>query len=141
MAQQISFAESFLTPWFRELPKLFMPPFPASVMAADSIKMDVREQPEMYLLEAELSGVKKDSLKVSIEGNRVTVEAEIRNGVGLPKEERLICGERHVGHVERTLALESPLDPSRSTAHYEDGLLTVLLYKRSISEATQITVN
>lgn len=138
---EINFAESLFNPWFREFPKFFMTPFSAQMISTDSIKMDVREQPDMYLVEAEMSGVQKGSLKVSVDGNRITVEGDIRNGVGLPKEERLIFGERHVGHVERTLQLDSPLDPSRSTAHYEDGLLTVLLYKQSAGGATQITVS
>lgn len=138
---EINFAEAFFNPWFREFPRMFMAPLSGSPLAQDSIKVDVREQPEMYLLEAEMSGVKKDSLKVSVDGSRVTIEGEIRNGVGLPKEERLICGERHVGHVQRTLDLDAMLDPSRSTAHYEDGLLTVLLYKQSASGAATISVN
>lgn len=138
---QINFAEAFFNPWFRDFPKLFMPTFSGAVPMADSIKVDVREQPDMYLLEAELSGVKKDTLKVAVEGSCVTIEGDIRNGVGLPKEERLIFGERHVGHVQRTLELDANLDPSRSTAHYEDGLLTVLLYKQSASGGTTIAVN
>jgi HSP20 family protein len=139
---EINFAESLFKPWLRDFPRLWMSPLSGSFSASsDAVKVDVREQPEMFLLEAELSGVKKDSLKVSIDGSRVTIAAEIRNGTGLPKDERLIRGERHVGHVERTLDLEAMLDPSRSTAHYEDGLLTLLLYKQCASEATQITVN
>jgi HSP20 family protein len=139
---EMNFAESFFKPWLRDFPRLWISPFSSGFPAAsEAVKVDVREQPELFLLEAELSGVKKDTLKVSVDGSRVTIEGEIKNGVGLPKEERLIRGERCVGHVERTLDLDAVLDPSRSTAHYEDGLLTLLLYKQSSSEAAQITVN
>ncbi|NBO81376.1 MAG: Hsp20/alpha crystallin family protein [Betaproteobacteria bacterium] len=139
---EINFAESLLRPWLRDFPRLWMSPFPSGFQsAAEAVKVDIREQPEMFLLEAELPGVKKETLKVSVAGSRVTLEGDIRNGTGLPKEERLICGERHVGHVERTLDLDAALDPSRSTAHFEDGLLTVLLYKQSGFEASQIAVN
>jgi HSP20 family protein len=139
---EINFAESFLKPWLRDFPRLWMTPFSASFSGPpEAVKVDIREQPEMFLLEAELPGVKKDSLKVSIDGSRVTIAGEIRNGAGLPKEEHLIRGERYVGHVERTLDLDAVVDASRSTAHYENGLLTLLLYKHSASEATQITVN
>jgi len=142
---ELNLTEAFLNPWLRDFPKLFMPPIMSplsgAMAAADSIKVDIREQPEMYLLEAEMSGVKKDTLKVSVDGSRITIEGDIRNGAALPKEERLICGERHVGHVQRMLDLDVALDASRSTAHYEDGLLTVLLYKQSASGATTISVN
>jgi HSP20 family protein len=139
---EINFAESLLKPWLRDFPRLWMSPFSSNLAgSSEAVKVDIREQPEMFLLEAELPGVRKDSVKVSIDGSRVTIAGEVRNGAGLPKEEHLIRGERVVGHVERTLDLEAVIDASRSTAHYEDGLLTLLLYKHSVSEAAQITVN
>lgn len=57
---EINFAESLLRPWLRDFPRLWMSPFPSGFQsAAEAVKVDIREQPEMFLLEAELPGVKK----------------------------------------------------------------------------------
>lgn len=140
---ELDLTQAFWKPWLTELPRLWISPFSGIPPSTEEIKVDIREQPEMFLLEAEMSGVRRESLKVSVDGSCISLEGDIRNGVELPKDERLLLGERHIGHVHRTLDLDVPLDPTKSTAHYEDGLLTVLLYKRvaSVSEQTQILVN
>ena len=64
---------------------------------APSIKMDVREQGDAYLVHAELPGVKKDDIHVVVDGNQVSISAEVRQEKEVKEGEqigRASCRER-----------------------------------------------
>ncbi|MBL8420329.1 MAG: Hsp20/alpha crystallin family protein, partial [Dechloromonas sp.] len=50
----------------------------SSVQQPPSIKMDVKEQGENYLVHAELPGVKKEDIHVVVDGNQVSISAEVK---------------------------------------------------------------
>ena len=53
------------------------------------IKMDVTEANGNYVVKAEIPGVKKDDIHVTVEGNRVAISAEVKQ----EKEEKELAGE------------------------------------------------
>lgn len=64
-----------------------------------SIKMDVKEQGDSYLVHAELPGVKKEDIHVVVEGNLVSISAEVKQEKEAKEGDRLLRSERYFGKV------------------------------------------
>ena len=65
--------------------------------AAVSIKVDVTETDNAYVVHAEIPGVAKDDIQVSIEGNQVTIGAEVKRENETKEGERVLRSERYYG--------------------------------------------
>lgn len=90
--------------------------------------IDIRETEQAYMVEAEIPGVDKKDIQVSIQDNAVTVRAETRRS----SEQTLgncIRQERYEGQISRTVTLPGPVDESKAHAHYEQGVLKLNLPK------------
>lgn len=108
--------------------------------AAPQIKLDVTEADNGYTVKAEIPGVRKEDIDVRIEGNQVSLSAEVNKQTEEKKEGRLIRAERYTGYVSRTFALASHVDSSRATAKYENGVLELVLPKRESNSGQRLTV-
>ncbi|TAN30019.1 MAG: Hsp20/alpha crystallin family protein [Castellaniella sp.] len=95
------------------------------------IKMDVSETDQSYTVKAELPGVKKEDVKVAIEGNQVTISAEAKHETEKKDGESVVRRERYFGVQSRSFTLAHEIDDSKSTAKYSDGVLELSLPKRS----------
>ena len=73
--------------------------------APATIKMDVVEQDNAYVVNAEIPGVAKDDIQVSIEGNQVTIGAEVKRESEAKDGERVLRSERYRGSVYRGFTL------------------------------------
>src|SRR5260221_5023368 len=80
------------------------------------LKIDVTEQNGEYKVLAELPGIKKDDIKVNIDGDQVSITAESRVERDAKDGERLLHSERYVGSVSRAFRLGQELDEARATA-------------------------
>lgn len=107
---------------------------------APSIKMDVREQGDAYLVHAELPGVKKEDIHVVVDGNQVSISAEVRQEKEVKEGERTLRSERYFGKVSRSFQLQQDLDDTRSVARFADGVLELTLPKRIASPSKRLTV-
>ncbi len=107
---------------------------------APSIKMDVREQGDAYLVHAELPGVKKEDIHVVVDGNQVSISAEVRQEREVKEGERTLRSERYFGKVSRSFQLQQDLDDSRSVARFADGVLELTLPKRIASPSKRLTI-
>jgi HSP20 family protein len=105
-----------------------------------SIKMDVTEQNGAYLVKAEIPGVSKDDIQVSIEGNQVTIGAEVRREKDVKDGERVLRSERHYGSVYRGFTLPVEVDEAASEAKYENGVLQLKLVKKPANSGRKLTV-
>jgi len=105
-----------------------------------SIKMDVREQGDAYLVHAELPGVKKEDIHVVVDGNQVSISAEVRQERDVKEGERTLRSERYFGKVSRSFQLQQDLDDSRSVARFSDGVLELTLPKRVASPSKRLTI-
>ena len=105
------------------------------------VKMDVTKTDDSYSVKAELPGVRKDDIHVSIDGNEVTISGEIRKETEEKKGEEVLRSERYYGKVSRTFTLPQDVDDAKVVAKYADGVLKLTLPMRAASKSKRITVN
>lgn len=91
------------------------------------------------VLTAELPGLRRDDIKVSMEGQTLMLEAERHLDTAVQRD-RYHRIERGYGTFRRTFTLPPTVDPTRIAAEYADGLLTVRLPRREESKPRQIEV-
>jgi len=103
-------------------------------------RIDVTEQNGEYKVLAELPGVKKDDIKVEIDGDQVSISAESRAEREVKEGERLVHSERFYGTLARAFRLGQEVDRERVVAKYENGILELTLPKKQASAAKQITI-
>ena len=94
------------------------------------IKMDVTEDASAYRVKAEIPGVKKEEIHVSVEGNTVSISAEFERKEETRKDETLLCSELYRGKVARSFTVMSDVDESKAEAKYENGILELMLPKK-----------
>ena len=81
--------------------------------AEPQIKMDVKEADGMYTIKAEIPGVKKEDIRVSVDGNRVSISAEVKQQKEEKEGERVIRSERSYGMASRSFSLADEVDPGK----------------------------
>ena len=104
------------------------------------MKVDVAEQNGDYRVVAELPGVKKEDIKVNIDGDQVSITAETRVAKEAKDGERVLHSERYVGKVSRAFRLADEIDESRASAKYADGVLELTLPKKTAAAAKQLAI-
>lgn len=95
------------------------------------IRLDVSETDDAYAVRAEMPGVKKEDVKITIDGNQVAIRAESRYEHEQKEGETVLRRERYVGTQSRSFMLAHDIDDSAATAKYEDGILTLHLPKKA----------
>ena len=104
------------------------------------MKVDVAEQNGDYKVTAELPGVRKEDIKVNIDGDEVSITAETRVAKEEKDGERVLHSERYVGKVSRAFRLADEIDESRASAKYSDGVLELTLPKKAAAAAKQLAI-
>jgi HSP20 family protein len=102
--------------------------------------MDVSEDEKVFRVKAEIPGVNKDHIRVSIDGNQVTISAEVKKETEEKEGEKVIRSERYFGNQYRAFTLQSDIDSSRAEARYDKGVLELTLPKREPSTAKQVAI-
>jgi HSP20 family protein len=105
------------------------------------IKMDVKEADDQYLIKAEIPGVKKDDIHVTVEGNRVSISAEVKKEKEEKEGERVIRSERSYGMASRSFSLADEVDQSKVQAKYTNGVLELTLPKKPGSSRKEIFIS
>jgi HSP20 family protein len=105
------------------------------------IKIEVKSSDGAYNVAAELPGVKKDDIKVDIDGNRVTISAEVKKESEEKKGEEVIRSERYYGALSRTFTLDADVDEAKAEAKYADGVLKLTLPKKVVPTRKRLSVN
>jgi HSP20 family protein len=112
---------------------------PAS--GARSAALDVAETERDYTVTLDVPGVAKDDVKISIDGKRVSVEAQVRKDAEKKDGERVVYRERSLASFSRSLTLPAEVDEAASSAKLDQGVLTLTLAKKQAAQARRITVN
>ena len=107
---------------------------------AAGMKVDVAEKNGDYLVKAELPGVKKDDIRVSIDGAEVTLEAEVKREKEASQDERVLHAERVYGKVSRSFTLPQEIDEAKAEAKFRDGVLELKLPKKAAVARKQVTI-
>jgi len=111
--------------------KFMMRPLIRETMEMEpQIKMDVKEADGQYLVKAEIPGVKKDDIHVTVEGNRVSISAEVKQEKEAKEGERVIRSERSYGMASRSFTLADEVDQNKVQAKYDNGVLELTLPKK-----------
>ena len=103
-------------------------------------KVDVAEKNGAYLVAAELPGVKKEDIHVSIDGAQVTLEAEVKREKEANKDERVLHSERVYGKVSRSFTLPQEVEETKAEAKFRDGVLELTLPKKAAAQRKQISI-
>jgi len=104
------------------------------------IKIDVTEDDKSYRVKADVPGVKKEDIKVSIDGNQVSISAEVKSEKEEKKGESIVRSERYYGKQYRSFSLAHDIDQTGAEAKYENGVLQLTLPKREKTSAKKLTV-
>jgi len=105
------------------------------------IRLDVAEDDKSYTVKAEIPGVKKEDIKVTVDGNHVSISAEVRKETEEKEGKKVIRSERYYGSVSRRFSLGQDVDQGAAKARYDNGVLELILPKKQGGNARQLTVS
>lgn len=105
-----------------------------------TIKMDVTETENGYLVHSEIPGVKKENIDVAIEGNQVTITAEVKREWESKEGDRALRSERYFGNVYRSFTLPAELDESACEAKYDNGVLELKLVQKAAAPGKRLAI-
>lgn len=104
------------------------------------IKVDVKENDSAYTVHAEVPGVAKEDIQVAIDGNVVSLRAEVAQKDEQTKDDKLLRSERFYGAVERSFQLPLEIDSAQAKARYDNGVLTLTLPKKQGVQTQRLTI-
>lgn len=107
---------------------------------APQIRMDVKEDDKSYTVHADIPGVSKEDIQVGIDGNQVSISAEVKRRSEQKEGSRVLKTERFYGKAARSFSLASEVDAGGAQAKYADGVLELVLPKKAASNTKQLTV-
>lgn len=124
--------ESLFSPFFRALKET------AERENAAAYPVDMNEQDDKIVVDAELPGFKRDEVEVDVQNRRLHIRAE--------REEKQEQGTPHVrersfNRIERSFALPENVDPAEATAKLSDGLLHIEMPKQQKSGPSRIEIS
>jgi HSP20 family protein len=102
--------------------------------------VDLSEDPDQFVLTAELPGLKKEDIQLSLQDGELTVSGERKSAVA-EQDGALIRSERFTGRFQRVFSLPTPVAADKVRAAYEDGVLTVTLPKAEEVKPRQIPIS
>jgi HSP20 family protein len=108
--------------------------------AVQQIRIDVTEDENKYIVQAEIPGTKKEDITVSIDGNQVSITAEVKRENEPKDGGKVLRTERYFGKTYRSFVLGQEVDKETAQARYADGVLELILPKRSAQTAHKLTI-
>jgi len=142
MANQIIRSHPLFDDFLRDFsPGFFVRPLHGEPLpSAGQIRIDVKESDGAYTVHAELPGVPKEDIQVSIDGGVVTLRAEIRQHDSQGSGDKVLHSERYYGEVARSLQLPQDIDQAAAKAKYDNGVLTLILPKKQASGSQRLKI-
>lgn len=100
-----------------------------------SFRVDVRDEGDHFLMEAELPGMKRDQIHIDVDDGTLTISAEMKEE-NQREENNYVLSERRYGQMKRSFTLDQ-VDEEHISAEYTDGVLKLTLPKRNQPEITR----
>jgi HSP20 family protein len=126
---------------FDELARGFwVKPLPIPGGAELKMKLEVKEDDDAYKVQAEIPGVKKEDIQVEVDGDQVSIRAEVKQEKEEKKGEKVLHSERYYGMVSRSFTLPSEVDEKATEARYQDGVLELTLPKKKGGGGKRIAI-
>lgn len=101
---------------------------------------DVYEEKDKYIVKAELPGMKKEDINVSLHDGNLIISGE-RKSETKSEGTEVYRAERYFGKFQRSVSLPPTVAAGKVAAEYKDGVLTVTLPKSEEAKPRQIEVN
>lgn len=92
-------------------------------------RLDTHENEREYIVSADLPGVKKEDIKISVKDGMLNMEAERKHDTDIGNEDSHYV-ERVYGHVQRSIKLPRTADESQIKCTFQNGVLNVTIAKR-----------
>ena len=102
--------------------------------------VDIVEKKDAILVKADLPGLSKEDIRVSIENNVLTISGEKKEEKE-HKEGELVRSERYYGSIHRAFTLPSTIDSQKVSAKFENGVLELTLTKKEEAKPRQISID
>ncbi len=112
-----------------------------STLRPDSIPIDVIERDDSFEVRASVPGVKPEDVEVTVQGERVSVRAEMRSDADQQRGENWLMREHRYGLLQRTVTLPTPVSSENAEARMEHGILSLKLPKLQGAQARRIAVS
>jgi HSP20 family protein len=125
---------------FRGVP-VWLPNPETRAPAPIQFRMDVTENDKEYQVLAELPGVKKEEISITINGNEVVVSAEVNHEKDVNNDKTLLRAERYYGKIQRAFSFGHEVDEANAQAKYNDGVLELTLPKKTAAAAKRLAVH
>jgi len=127
-----------------ELDRLFESPFADLTSRAGFLRIwnpavDVYEEKDNIIVQAELAGMKKEDIEVSLHDGVLSLSGE-RKSEKQSGDAGTYRSERFVGRFHRALTLPTQVKADQVAANYKDGVLTITLPKAEEAKTKQIEV-
>ncbi|MBI5331628.1 MAG: Hsp20/alpha crystallin family protein [Betaproteobacteria bacterium] len=113
---------------------------PADMPDMQSIRMDVKEGDQAYTVHAEMPGVAKDDIHITLDGRTLVLSAEVKKDTEEKDGDKLLRSERHFGKVSRTIGLSQEVDEANAKARFDNGVLELVLPKKAIASARRLAI-
>lgn len=129
---------------FRNLEDYFyMPRMPVfrALPNEPEMRVEMTEDDKAFQIKAEIPGVNKEDIHVSIDGNEVSITAEMKKEKEEKKGETLLRSERYYGRWSRSFTLGYDVDEAKAEAKYSDGVLTLMLPKKGGTAVKELAVH
>jgi len=115
--------------------------FDLDVPAEIKVKVDVTKTDDTYNVKAEMPGIRKEDINVSVDGSQVTISGEVKKEKEEKKGEEVIRSERYYGKVSRSFTLPQEVDDTKASARYADGVLSLTLPVKAKASSRKLTVS
>jgi len=102
--------------------------------------VDVQETEDAYLFTAELPGMSKDDVSITLEDNLLTLSGE-RSLKEKEEGENFHRVERAYGSFARSFSLPTQVDSTKVEASFKDGLLTIEIAKAELAKPRKIEIH
>ena len=109
--------------------------------AAPQMKLDVTEDDKAYTVKAEIPGVSKEDIHISVDGNLVSISAEVKKETEKKEGKKVVHSERYFGQVSRSFTLDKEVEQGAASAKYTDGVLEAVLPKKRATAGRRIEVS
>ncbi len=141
MSSLISRSSDFIEDFFKDFPGFYVRPLrgESGQGPGHPIRVDVQDNDKAYTVKAEVPGVDKENLQVSIDGHTVTIKAEVKQEQTDKDASWLRC-ERYYGASSRSFSLPHEVDEAQSKAKYDNGVLTLTLPKSSTTASKRLAI-
>jgi HSP20 family protein len=141
MTKLINFGgRSLFDEFFRDVsPGYFVKPLHGDALPSQ-IRVDIKENEKAYSVQAEIPGVSKEDIHVSLDGGVVTLSAEIRQQDSQASNDQVLRSERYYGAVSRSFQLPHEIDIGNAKARYDNGVLMLSLPKKAQASSSRLAI-